>query len=140
LGSLRDLLEEISSVLAKLSEEVASGVPVVVEGKSDVEALRSLGLEGQFIAVKSRREAISDMALEVAEVGREVIILTDFDDAGRELAHRWAVELESLGLKANLTYWRHLKGLVGSFAKDIEGLPSLIETLMRKTGSGSVKR
>ena len=140
MGSLCDLLEEVRSVLAKLSEEVARGVPVVVEGKSDVEALRSLGLKGHFIAVKSRREAIPDVALEVAEAGREVIILTDFDDAGRELAHRWAVELESLGLKANLTYWRHLKGLVGSFAKDIEGLPSLIETLMRKTGSGPVKR
>jgi len=134
MGSMGELLQELRDVLSRLSEEAASGKPLLVEGKSDVRALRSLGVEGRFITTKSGGRSIPDLALELASSWDEVIILTDFDEAGRELARRWAVELEGLGLKANMTYWRWLRGLVGSFAKDVEGLPSLIETLMRKTG------
>ena len=139
MGALQRLLEELDAVLNRLSEDVARGTPVVVEGKSDVEALRSLGIEGCFVLAKAHGKSLADLALELASTSREVIILTDFDEAGRELAHRWMIELEGLGLKANLTYWRCLRGLVSSFTKDIEGLPSLIETLMRKTGLGPGK-
>ncbi len=139
MGSFQKLLEELGDLLSRLSEDVASGIPVVVEGKSDVKALSSLGLRGRFVVAKAARTGIPDAVLDLAGSSDEVIILTDFDEAGRELAMRWALELESVGLKANLSYWRCLKGLVGSFTKDIEGLPSLIETLMRKAGPRSAK-
>jgi len=134
LGALRRLLEELLDVLGRLSEEAASGVPVLVEGRSDVKALRELGVEGLLVAVRASRRPVADLALELASLTDEVIILADFDPAGREQAREWARELERLGLKANLSFWRYLMGLVGSLAKDIEGLPSLVETLMRKTG------
>ena len=134
MGALRRLLEELLEVLARLSEEAASGVPVLVEGRSDVKALRELGVEGLLVAVRAGRKPMADLALELASRADEVIVLTDFDPEGREQAREWARELERVGLRANLSFWRYLMGLVGSFAKDIEGLPSLVETLMRKTG------
>ena len=134
MGALHRLLEELLGVLAKLSEEAARGVPVLVEGPSDVKALRELGVEGFLVAVKAKRKPVVDLVLELADVADEVIVLADFDPEGREHAREWAYELERVGLKANLSFWRHLMGLVGSLAKDIEGLPSLVETLMRKTG------
>ena len=134
MGALQRLLEELNTVLARLSEEAGQGIPLIVEGRSDIEALRSLGIEGRFVALKAAGKPVPDLALEMCEGVSEVIILTDFDSAGREQAHRLALELERLGIKANLAYWRYLMALVGSFTKDIEGLPSLIETLMRKVG------
>ncbi len=134
MGAIHRLLEQLDEVLARLSDEASRGVPVVVEGRSDVEALRSLGINGHFVVAKADSKPVADLALELASRASEVIVLTDFDAAGREQAFLWALELERVGVKANLAYWRCLMGLVGSFAKDIESLPSLIETLMRKAG------
>ena len=106
----------------------------MVEGRSDVEALRSLGIEGSFVVARSSRKPIPDLVLDLQDSCDEVIVLVDFDAAGREQARRWAEELERAGLKANLAYWRCLKALVGSFTKDIEGLPSFMGTLKRRLG------
>jgi len=136
LGSIARLLEEIGELLQRLSEDAGRGTPIVVEGPSDVRALRELGVEGTVIALKTNGKRLIDVVERVGNpAGGEVIILTDFDRAGREYAFSLAEELESIGLRANLTYWRWLRALVGTFAKDVEGLPSLVETLMRKARS-----
>jgi len=136
LGTLMELLEELNAVLARLSEDAERGVPLLVEGRSDIKALRELGINGCFIAVKANRKPLPDLALDICQMASEAIILLDFDSSGREDAMRLACELERLGVKADLGYWRQLRALVGSgsFTKDIEGLPSFIETLMRKLG------
>jgi len=136
LGSIARLLEEIGELLQRLSEDAGRGTPIVVEGPSDVRALRELGVKGTVIALKTNGKRLIDVVERVGNpAGGEVIILTDFDRAGREYAFSLAEELESIGLRANLTYWRWLRALVGTFAKDVEGLPSLVETLMRKARS-----
>ena len=136
MGSIARLLEEIGELLQRLSEDAGRGTPIVVEGPSDVRALRELGVEGTVIALKTNGKRLIDVVERVGNpAGGEVIILTDFDRAGREYAFSLAEELESIGLRANLTYWRWLRALVGTFAKDVEGLPSLVETLMRKARS-----
>ena len=134
MGSLGRLLNELNELLTKLSEEAARGVPLLVEGNSDIEALMALGVEGCFVAVKASGKPMPDVALDVRELADEAIILTDFDREGRERALELACELERLGVKANLTYWKNLMALVSSFTKDVEGLPSFVETLMRKLG------
>jgi len=136
LGSIARLLEEIGELFQRLSEDAGRGTPIVVEGPSDVRALRELGVDGTVIALKTNGKRLIDVVERVGNpAGGEVIILTDFDRAGREYAFSLAEELESIGLRANLTYWRWLRALVGTFAKDVEGLPSLVETLMRKARS-----
>ena len=42
---LKEKKEEILRVLEGLSEESAKGTPIIVEGKKDIETLRSLGVE-----------------------------------------------------------------------------------------------
>ena len=136
MSSMARLLEEINEFLERLSEDAEQGMPILVEGPSDVRALRELGVRGSFIALKTSGKKLVDVVERIERPPNgEVIILTDFDRTGKELAFSLAEELESAGLRANLTYWRRLKALVGSFSKDIEGLPSLVETLMRKARS-----
>ena len=135
MGSLSGLLEEISEFLERLSEEARAGMPILVEGQSDVRALEELGVKGKIIALKTDGKRLVDVVERIERSpSEEIIILTDFDRAGRELASSLAAELEGMGLRANLSYWRWLRTLVSSFTKDIEGLPSLVETLMRKAG------
>jgi len=135
MGSLSKLLDELTGLLERLSEEAERGTPIIVEGPSDVEALRTLGIHGTFVAVKACRKPLVDVVHDIpVSAGGEVILLMDFDRAGREQARKLAEELTGFGFKVNLSYWHYLMALVGSFAKDIEGLPSLVETLMRKVG------
>ena len=136
MNSMARLLEEINEFLERLSEDAERGTPILVEGPSDIRALRELGVRGSFIALKTNGKRLVDVVERIERPpGGEIIILTDFDRTGRELAFSLVKELECIGLRANLTYWRWLKALVGSFSKDIEGLPSLVETLMRKAKS-----
>ena len=136
MGSIAELLEEINTFLERLSEDAKQGMPILVEGPSDIRALEELGIRGNLIALKTNKKRLVDMIEHIeCPPGGHIIILTDFDRTGRELAFLLVKELESMGLRADLTYWRWLRALVGSFAKDIEGLPSLVETLMRKARS-----
>ena len=133
MGSIAKLIEEVNELLEKLSQDAKQGMPILVEGPSDIRALEELGIEGNLIALKTNGKRLIEVVERIeCPPGGYIIILTDFDRTGRELALSLVEEFESMGLRADLTYWRWLKALVGSFAKDIEGLPSLIETLMRK--------
>jgi 5S rRNA maturation endonuclease (ribonuclease M5) len=78
-------VEEIENVLVKLKDEVKRGIPVIVEGKKDVEALQRLDVPGSFIEIKSSKRSILNR-LEHDVISEEVIIFTDFDRYGSELA------------------------------------------------------
>jgi 5S rRNA maturation endonuclease (ribonuclease M5) len=65
----------------------------------------------------------------------EVILLLDFDRRGVEWTHRLKQHLEKTKIKPNLDFWNQLYGLVGRDLKDIEGLPSYLETLKKRIGN-----
>jgi 2,5-diamino-6-(ribosylamino)-4(3H)-pyrimidinone 5'-phosphate reductase len=119
--------------LERLERKSDSGIPIVVEGKNDVHALHLLGITGDIILAKSYGKSLLDVLGEIERMGKsEVILLFDFDRRGREWTHRMSRYLEGMKIKANLLFWRKLLGLVGSDVKDIEGLPSFLETLKTK--------
>ncbi len=116
--------------------ESMKGVPIVVEGKADVEALRRLDVKGDLIAAKSGARSILDVLDEVERRGkREVVLLMDFDRRGREWTKRLAQRLEQVKMRPNTRLWSELSGLVRRDVKDVEGLPAYIETLKRKVGN-----
>jgi hypothetical protein len=67
--------------------------------------------------------------LERLEDVDEVVVLTDFDPQGIELAYKIMNRLESVGVKVNLTYWSKLRNLLKREIKDVEGLKKLLEIL-----------
>lgn len=131
---LKEKEEKILQILEHLTEESAKGIPVIVEGKKDIEALKMLGIEGKITSAKSGGKSLLDIISEVEEAQtREVILLLDFDRRGKEWTKRLTQQLEKMGIKINLTFWLELSSLLRREVKDIEGLTGYMETLKRKT-------
>ena len=108
------------------------GTPILVEGKKDIETLRSLGVDGKIITAKGGKRLL-DVVSEVEESGvREIILLADFDRRGRELTSRLKKHLEAAKIAANMSFWRELSALVGKDVKDVEGLAAYLETLKKR--------
>ena len=131
--SLRQRVEKIEELLSQLAKEAAKGTPIIVEGARDAETLRRLSVEGDLIEAKGFGRSLLDVLGEAK--GRntgEVIVFMDFDRRGREWTQRLARGFERMGVKANLVFWRRLRGLVGGDLKDIEGLATYLETLRGK--------
>jgi 5S rRNA maturation endonuclease (ribonuclease M5) len=130
---LKEKEEKILLTLERLAQESAKDIPLIVEGKNDVEALRVLGIEGKIIQAKTGGKSMLDVISEVEECGaQEVILLLDFDRRGREWTRRLKQYLEKMQIKANVVFWKKLRGIVGREVKDVEGLASYMETLKRR--------
>ncbi|MGD6934581.1 MAG: hypothetical protein ACQCN5_10285 [Candidatus Bathyarchaeia archaeon] len=133
---LKDRLEKILQIIAKLVEESGKGTPVVVEGKRDADNLRLLGVGGKIVTVKTGGKSFVDVVSEIEESGtRGVILFLDFDRRGKEGTKRLVSELERLHVKANVRFWRELEGLVSRDIQCIESLPNYLETLKTKAGT-----
>ena len=121
-------LEKIQNLLDRLEQKSAKGIPIVVEGKNDVEALRRLGVSGELVLAKTSGKSFFDVQDEIEQTSKqEIILLFDFDRRGKEWTSRLAKCLEEMKITPNLVYWKMLMGLVGRDVKDIEGLATFVE-------------
>jgi 5S rRNA maturation endonuclease (ribonuclease M5) len=121
-------LEELTSLIGRLSEEASKGVPIIVEGKKDALTLQKLGITGRIICVKKSRKPLYDFLDEVCQ-GSEVIILTDFDRRGAQLSRDITQYLQGKNIEPNLHFWREIGSLIRRDVKDVEGLASYMEKL-----------
>ena len=139
-SKLKDKEARILQLLEKLASESDKGTPIIVEGRNDVDALRKLTIRGAIIAAKASGRSLLDVLRAVRKRGtKRVILLMDFDRRGKEWTKRLARNLETMRIKANLLFWNELLNLVGHDLKDIEGLPTYMETLRKKCGDQSSK-
>ena len=123
-------LEKVHKLLEILERQSAKGVPIVVEGRNDVNALHRLGITGSIILAKTSGKSFLDVVAEIEKTGkREVILLFDFDRRGKEWTRRMTRCLEELKITPSQIFWRMLLGLVGRDVKDIEGLAGYVENL-----------
>ncbi|HVP16925.1 MAG TPA: toprim domain-containing protein [candidate division Zixibacteria bacterium] len=130
---LRERQEKIQQTLECLAEESVRGTPIIVEGKNDVETLRTLGVQGRIVTAKTGGKSRLDLISEIEKIGsQEVILLLDFDRRGREWTAILRQNLEKAGIKANVTFRIELLRFAGRELKDIEGLAAYLQTLSRK--------
>ena len=125
-------IEQRAETLIKLVEKLAEEskeTAIIVEGRKDVVALRELGVTGKIICLHNSGKALTNLVEEISDTQNSVIILTDFDRYGRELAGRLRGSLEGNRVKANLVFWRRIKSLVRHEIKDIESLSRYMERL-----------
>jgi 2,5-diamino-6-(ribosylamino)-4(3H)-pyrimidinone 5'-phosphate reductase len=131
---LKDRVERIEQVIAKLREESAKSKPIVVEGKKDLQALRDLGIIGKILTVKTGGKSFLEATAEIEALhADEVILLLDFDRRGKEGTGRLQQSLERTKINVNSQFWLELHGLVGREIHCIESLPSYLSTLQQKT-------
>ena len=124
--------ERVLLLLEALAEKAGGGVPILVEGKRDVEALRRLGVEGSIVGVKASRVSLKEAVERLPGKPGEIILLMDFDRAGVKLTSTLARRLEAGGFHPNLEFWLKLKSLLGREVKDVEGLASYLENVKRE--------
>ncbi len=130
---LKDRVEKIQQLVLKLAEESQKGKPTVVEGKKDAQALRTLGIMGTIVTLKTGGKSFLDASTEIAAFGAaEVILLLDFDRRGKEGTSRMQQDLERQKVKVNVKFWKELHGLVGREVQCIESLPAYLETIQEK--------
>ncbi len=130
---LKEKEERVQQLLELLMAESGKGIPIIVEGKKDIEALRALNVEGEIISVKTGGRSFLDVLSELEKTRpREVILLLDFDRRGREWTRRLKQHLETARIVPNTTFWSRLSAILGREVKDIEGLTAYLNTLRGK--------
>jgi len=135
LNRLREKEEKIQQVIEELREQSARGTPILVEGRKDVNALRTLGIEGNIFTVKTGGKSFLDVVLELEQAGiSEVVLLLDFDRRGKQGTNRLRKNFEHSGVKVNLEFWRALLRLVGKDLQGVEGLDAYLAKLQTKIG------
>lgn len=124
-------LEMLEKYIEELSEDSKSQ-PIVVEGETDREALRELGIEGEIL-VLNRGVHMLDFVEEVARSYSGVILLLDWDKKGILLTFQLSRLFLACDVSVNLRYWKKIRDIVSKDAKDVESLPSLIKRILEKT-------
>jgi len=126
-GDLEAELVETGEVLLELQELASEGIPILVEGRRDKEALESLGIRGKILEFSSQRRRLGFLE---GLKDRKVVILTDFDEKGEELASFCSKHLNELGVEPILEPYQKLKKLKKRF-KEVESLVRLKTVLER---------
>ena len=130
---LKEKGEKILKVLEALTEESAKGIPIVVEGKKDVDALRALGVTGTVLTVKTGGKSFLEFVSEIEKMNvPEVILFLDFDRRGKEGTKHLKQSLERIKIKPNVKLWRSFSALVGKEIQCIESLTAYLHTLHEK--------
>ena len=131
----RKRLERIEELLSEISEYAEKGAIIIVEGKRDVLSLKKLGIEGNFEL--ATRYSLFNFSERIAQLGSEVVILTDWDRRGDLLATKLSGYFESFGLNPELEIRNKLRFIVQKDIKDVESLYTYVSKLRLKTGSCS---
>jgi 5S rRNA maturation endonuclease (ribonuclease M5) len=121
-GWKRDQIEKALDALRKRS---TAGVPIIVEGRRDREALVKLGVNGTFLSLKGGGETKSHFLDRISEF-HDVTILTDFDAKGSELRLWLYQELTRKRIRADDLSWRRIRSLSRAQVRAVEELPSFL--------------
>lgn len=121
-----DRADRLREVLQALYE-VNKRIPVIVEGRRDINALRKIGLVGDIITLHSGK-GVYEFCEDISENYSNAVLLMDWDDKGEKLFRALAEGLA--GLWEEFASLREIiKVLCQKDIKDIEGIPGLIERL-----------
>ena len=114
-----DLLQKVALFITNLNHEAEKGSLIVVEGKRDKTALRSLGFLGKTMML-CHNESINSLA-ETANSYRKTILLLDLDNEGRALTKKAAKMLQGK-TAIDLNYRKELGALAKGRIRHIEEL------------------
>lgn len=122
---------ETEKLLDALRKRSNAGVPIVVEGRRDREALGKLGMIGPVLCLKASGGSRFHF-LDRLDGFRDIILLTDFDREGVELRLWLYQELTRRGVRADDLAWQRIRSLARTEVKSVEELPSFVRSLEAK--------
>ncbi len=118
--------ERLKEVLEALYE-INKRIPIIVEGKRDVRALRSIGFVGEIITLHGGK-GIYEFCEDISERFHRVVLLMDWDEKGESLHKTLSGHLRG-HWEEFATFREIIKILCQKDIKDIEGIPVLFERL-----------
>jgi 5S rRNA maturation endonuclease (ribonuclease M5) len=121
--------KKLSCIIEELKICAEQGMPILIEGKKDEKALKKLGINGDFIKVSGSGLKLFEIGELATKSSSKVVILTDFDKKGIELAKKLAQDIQYLGSYPNLEIRRKIMGITRRYIKDIESLPRHMKQL-----------
>ncbi len=128
---LKEELEGLLDILDEIKQE-DEDIPIIVEGKNDVNALRSLGIEREIIKIK-KGKSIVRIIESLRNKYEKVIIMTDWDSTGRKLCYDIKKACQSNAIRYDLKYRKRMVKFLKKEVKDVESIPSFIERARAKT-------
>ncbi|WXG43150.1 MAG: toprim domain-containing protein [Promethearchaeati archaeon SRVP18_Atabeyarchaeia-1] len=115
-------IEKVLDTLTELVDYSSRGVPILVEGRKDEDALKGLGVTGRIIRVSQPGKRLFEIAEELRSC-ETVVILTDFDQEGEKLAKELSRHLHSWGVQTILR--NKVRNAVTWASRQIEGLTKI---------------
>jgi len=110
----------------KETRELNLEIPIIVEGRLDVVALRKIGFSGEIIHLPKNKTMIN-FSHSLTKY-REVILLMDWDRKGKRLTSILEKYLITEGIRVNLKLWK-LLNTINSETSNVEGLPAFMEKI-----------
>jgi len=121
------VIDSLGLFIKRLNDEARNGALVVVEGRRDAEALRSVGFQGELFLL-CHNEGFLNLVKE-AEGHKKVILLPDLDSKGRWLTKRAALLLQEKKKIIDLFFRRELLSATKGRVRHIEELKRFKEYL-----------
>lgn len=122
-----EFVDFLASFVVELNLLSQDGYAVLVEGKRDAEALRSVGFTGVLLTIAS-------MAM-TREVPRRIIVMTDLDREGGQLASRLSKRLVRQGVDVSLSHRKRLLIASRGVFRHVENLSRFGELLAAPDGT-----
>lgn len=123
----QERLERIQEVLIEIDERLENGAILIVEGKKDRESLLRLGIRDSIMMVSQM--PLLDLSEAVYRNTKDVILLTDWDRRGDQIASLISKYLRSMGLIPDCRLRGILRALVKKEIKDVESLDKYVMRL-----------
>ncbi len=96
-------------------------------GKRDREALAKLGVTGEI--VMTSHQSLLNLSESLARSKADIIILTDWDERGEEVARQISVFMEADGARPDNNIRCTLRGLLKKEIMEVENLYGYVENL-----------
>ena len=112
-----------------LIDESNKGVPIIVEGRKDLESLKEIGIKGKVCCIKSSGMNFTNLIDELKKE-KEMIIMTDFDKEGEELGRRLSKTLIQMRVRVNDSIRSRMKKIVKRDIKAVEELAGYYEKVI----------
>jgi len=131
LSSLERRLDRLTKLVQHLTGQSRRGTPIIVEGRRDEGSLRELGIEGPILCLKAQGKSFFEFLDGICS-NRKVIVLTDFDIEGKNLAKMLVKELSKRRIKADDYIWKQVGALVRQDIHTVQELGGCIEGMERR--------
>ncbi|MCX9012304.1 MAG: hypothetical protein OIN66_14430 [Candidatus Methanoperedens sp.] len=120
-------LENLEEVILDLRGLADAGAIIVVEGRRDVESLRSLGINGEMRLAS--QQPLLEFTEQLSRSGKKIVVLTDWDKKGGIMARKIIDQLLFYGIMPNTDIRSRIGILVRKRIKDIESLYNYIDRM-----------